>query len=374
MSAETALVCDMDGYFLATIHDMAVVESFCGEHRIEAQSLRALRNDFYKKHLGSDIALQRLPEEWRAFFRSTFPFHVLSLAERHDSDQDATTKLVLRASDGELVETVILRMTSGRTSVCLSTQVGCAGGCTFCATGRLGLRRNLAASEILDQLASANRIVHGEGRRVRNVMFMGMGEPFHNTAALEDAIEVMESPACFGMSPRRFLVSTFGIPHALVSFSRAHPQVRLAVSLHTARQDVRARLMPVAARHSLGELREAILQAGNTQHQDIMLEYAMLLQVNDTAEDLAALAEFVAGLPAWVNLIEYNPLAGIDELTGSDERAFRMFEEELRRRGIWVTRRRSLGRGIRAACGQLARANRSRGALQPAVPGRARNS
>lgn len=341
---------------------MAAVESFCRTHCIEPQSLRALRNAFYKKRLDEDIALQHLPDEWRACFRSTFPLHVLSLAERHDSLQDATTKLVLRAADGELVETVILRMTSGRTSLCLSTQVGCAGGCTFCATGRLGLKRNLEAAEILDQLVLANRIIESEGRRVRNVMFMGMGEPFHNAAAVADAITVLESPRCFAMSPHRLLISTFGIPHALVSFARVHPQIRVAVSLHTACQDVRTRLMPMAARYPLNELREAIQHAGDAQRQDIMLEYAMLSQVNDGGEDLAALVDFVTGLPAWVNLIEYNAVAGTDELTGSSEEAFRMFEEELRRAGIWVTRRRSLGRDIRAACGQLARARGEGGA------------
>jgi 23S rRNA (adenine2503-C2)-methyltransferase len=344
---------------VATIHDMDEVEMFFRERRIERDLLRGLRNDFYKKHLDCHIAVQRLPEEWRAPFRLTFPFHPLTLAECQESRQDGTTKLVLSTGDGELVETVVLRMSSGRTSLCLSTQIGCAAGCVFCATGKLGLRRNLEASEILDQLALANRLLAAEGRRLRNVMFMGMGEPFHNLDAVEEAIAVMLSPACFAMSPRRLLISTFGIPDTFVSFAQAHPQVRLALSLHSARQEIRARLMPVAARHSLADLREAILEAGRIQGQDTMLEYAMLAGVNDTQESLGALMAFVRGLPAWVNLIEYNPLGREDGLQGSEEKAFVMFEEELKQAGIWVTRRRSLGRGIDAACGQLARATRA---------------
>ena len=142
-----------------------------------------MRNAFYKKHRSAEAALAELPETERARLPAEVEFHPFALESRHDSQVDGATKLIFRTAQDLLIETVILRMTSGRTALCVSTQVGCAAHCDFCATGKMGIARNLSAAEILDQLVQANQLLAAEDRSVRNLVFMGMGEPFHNEAA-----------------------------------------------------------------------------------------------------------------------------------------------------------------------------------------------
>jgi len=340
---------------MRSVHDTAEIEAWFRERGIDLQQLRLLRNDFYKRRLPWEEAVRHVPAPVRGEFLAEFAFHTLALDARRDSRTDDASKLVFAAADGSRLEAVILRARSGRTTLCLSCQVGCAGSCTFCATGRMGFVRQLSAAEILDQITPADRIAAAEGRRIRNLVFMGMGEPFHNETNLDRALDVMLSPKCFDISPKRVMVSTIGVPDAMVRFAGRHPDVRLAVSLHSARQTLREELMPLARTHRLEQLREAVAEVARIQRQDVMIEYLLLQGLTDGDQDLAALRTFLTGLPVWVNLIAYNPVDGAPGLTGSSAEVRDRFAEELKASGLLVMTRRSLGRDIAAACGQLAR-------------------
>jgi 23S rRNA (adenine2503-C2)-methyltransferase len=354
---------------MPSIHDRSGVDELARRHKIDGYRLRRLRNAFYKKHLPAEAALAELNPGERAALAGQVEFHALVLESRHDSRLDGATKLVLCTASGLLVETVILRLTSGRTALCVSTQVGCAARCDFCATGKMGLVRNLSAAEILDQLVHAAKLVAAEGRRVRNVVFMGMGEPFHNEDQLHAALDVLIDRSCFHLHPRRVLISSVGIPPAMVRCARRYPDVRQALSLHSAREEARRQLMPISARYSLAELRTALEQVTVIQQHEVMIEYLLLADVNDTPADAEALIEYLRRIPVHVNLIPYNPIEGAGHLVGSDRARRDAFSLALKRAGLPVTTRYSLGADIAAACGQLVRQeNRARTASLP-LPG-----
>ena len=340
---------------MVSIHDFDGVEQWRRRHKLDRQCLRRFRTAFYKKHTDATAALCELPEVARADFAKEIQFHGLRLAGRCDSQRDGATRLVFGTSQELLLETVILRMTSGRTALCVSTQVGCAANCDFCATGKMGIARNLAAAEILDQLVQAQQLLTVEGRHVRNLVFMGMGEPFHNEEQLHSALEVLTDSRAFNLNPRRIMISTVGIPAAMVRCARRWPELRLALSLHSARADVRQRLMPIAARHTLSELRDSLQQVTAIQQHEVMIEYLLLADVNDSAADARALADYLRGIDVHINLIPYNPIAESPHLVPSDAGRRAAFSAALKAEGFPVTTRYSLGADIAAACGQLVR-------------------
>ena len=199
-----------------SIYDRPTIERLRAELKFEPRRLRALRTAFCKKFLGAEAALGELPEEVRSEFAARTEFHRLEIAERRDSELDGATKLVLRTASGFLIESVIMRTGTGRVSLCVSSQVGCAAACQFCATGQMGIAKSLSAAEILDQVVLAGELMNVEDRRVRNIVFMGMGEPFHNEAAVYEAIGALLAPEMFHHTPGRILVSTVGIPEAMI--------------------------------------------------------------------------------------------------------------------------------------------------------------
>ncbi|MDF1702194.1 MAG: 23S rRNA (adenine(2503)-C(2))-methyltransferase RlmN, partial [Planctomycetota bacterium] len=270
---------------------------------------------------------------------------------------DGASKLVFATEDKLRIETVILRVLTGRTALCVSSQVGCAADCAFCATGKLGLRRGLRAGEILDQLVQANALLREEGRRVRNIVFMGMGEPFHNEAALHETLTALSHVEGFDHSLRHVSVSTVGIPDAMVRCAESFPRVRLALSLHSAREATRQKIIPLARRFPLSTLREAVIAVTRMQQQSVMLEYLLLAEVNDSAEELAALIAWARGLDVHINLVPYNPLPGAAEsgLQRTPRAQREAFSEALKAEGFPVTMRYSLGADVTAACGQLVR-------------------
>src|SRR6185369_4466806 len=194
----------------------------------------------------------------------------LAVAEAHDSQVDGATKLVLRTQAGYAIESVIMRTGTGRVSLCVSSQIGCAAACHFCATGQMGIAKSLSAAEILDQVVLAGERMQAEGRSIRNIVFMGMGEPFHNEEAVYDAVATLLAPEMFHHTPGRILISTVGIPDAMVRCARRSPEVNLALSLHSVRQKVRERLIPLAAKYRLDDLREAIARVNQIQNTTLM--------------------------------------------------------------------------------------------------------
>jgi 23S rRNA (adenine2503-C2)-methyltransferase len=263
---------------------------------------------------------------------------------------------VLRTGDDCLIESVILRTGTGRVAFCISSQVGCAAACHFCGSGRMGLARNLSYEEILDQLVHAGELARREGRRVRNVVFMGMGEPFHNEEQLYAAIDGLLAAELFHHPPNRVLISTVGIPDAMIRCAGRHPQVQLALSLHAVRPAVRESMIPLAARYPLDEIRAAVLDVNAIQGRPLMIEYLLLRGLNDSEEDAAALIQYLEGLCVHVNLIPYNAIEGVPHLSATGRSAREAFAAVLRAAGLPTTIRYSLGGDIAAACGQLVHA------------------
>ncbi|MFA7256698.1 MAG: 23S rRNA (adenine(2503)-C(2))-methyltransferase RlmN [Kiritimatiellales bacterium] len=312
------------------------------------------RRNFLNAYLKKALPPEKCPEPAPQFFQT------LELLERHDSKTDGATKLVFRTTsalsevegqtDQYRIEAVILRIASGRTSLCISSQVGCAADCQFCATGKLGFIRNLSAAEMLDQVLLAKRLLREEGRTLRNVVVMGMGEPLRNEQNLFQCLETLRDPRFFNLSENHLLVSTVGIPAAMTRFAARFPNIQLALSLHSARQEVRERIMPVAKFHTLEKLREIFPMLGKN---GFMIEYLMLKGINDGPEDLAALIDFLCGTNAHINLIQFNAYPGSPfEPVAEDAR--KAFGDELKKAGFKTTLRYSLGDDIAAACGQLA--------------------
>lgn len=322
-----------------SVYDIQALETLCRDpHR-----LKLFRNAFFKKALPFGECLAKAPE-----LAGKITFQILELLERHDSQRDGATKLVFRTEDERKIEAVILRIASGRTSLCISSQVGCAADCQFCATGRLGFKRNLTAAEMLDQVLLAKRLLREEGRTLRNVVVMGMGEPLRNEENLFQCLETLRDPRFFNLSEGHLMVSTVGIPDAMIRFAARFPKIQLALSLHSARQEVRERIMPVAKVQTLEKLKAVIPSLG-----EFMVEVLLLKGVNDGPEDIAALIEFLRGTKAHINLIQFNahPCAQFEPVSEETRKAF---ADELKRAGFKVTLRYSLGDDIAAACGQLA--------------------
>jgi 23S rRNA (adenine2503-C2)-methyltransferase len=343
---------------MISIYDIEAIEALRIRHAIQPHRMKLFRNALFKNAMAWDEAVSTLPETVRNEFSQNIDPLALELAERHDSELDGASKLIFKTPDHHLIESVVLRPKSGRTSICISSQVGCACYCSFCATGLMGFTRNLTAAEILEQVTQANRMIKPEGRTIRNVVFMGMGEPLLNFEQVFKSVEFLRAAEFFNLSDSRITVSTVGIPHAMERFSEILPEVQLALSLHSARQEVRERLMPQARTYPLEILREALIKAA--QHGKVMIEYLMLAGVNDGEEDFQALASFLRGIPAHINLIPFNAFSG-SNLYGTPEEERKIFSDRLKKAGFDTTLRYSLGADIAAACGQLVQHKRSSG-------------
>jgi len=278
-----------------------------------------------------------------------------------ESDDGKAIKWRLESQEHrDACETVLLLPRPSRATVCISSQIGCAVGCTFCATGRMGLVRQLTTNEILEQVLWARMQLHTRtshaSRRIhlRNVVFMGMGEPLHNDASVHDAIAYLIADQGFGFSPRHITLSTVGIPSKMVETARRFPRLRIALSLHAADSELRRRLVPRAT-HDLESLRGAIQEINAIDREGpVWIEYALIAGVNDSLEHAEGLAEFCRELRVEINVIPYNPSAAEGERYQAPELAVQdAFVGSLRDRGIFTTLRNSLGRSIQAACGQL---------------------
>ena len=336
-----------------SIYDSVSVDRLRAEFRIEPQRIRRLRTAFFKKSLGPEAALAAIPTEQRLAVRQQLKFRTLTVERRYDSKLDGATKILFRTAQGYLIETVILRSGSGRTSLCVSSQVGCAANCDFCATGKMGIAHDLSAAEMLDQIVVAGELLAEEGRRVRNIVFMGMGEPFHNEQALYETVSALLDPRMFHHTPGRILISSVGIPEAMIRSAGRFPEVHLALSLHSACQEFRQQIIPLAARYSLAELRKALERINQIQRCSVMIEYLMLAGRNDSADDAHKLVEWLNGLRVHVNLIPFNPIQAAPHLKSTARAGRDAFATILKSAGYTTTIRYSLGADIAAACGQL---------------------
>ncbi|MEE9608025.1 MAG: 23S rRNA (adenine(2503)-C(2))-methyltransferase RlmN [Myxococcota bacterium] len=294
--------------------------------------------------LGQDLRA-RLAEEWAA--------RALDVVASERS-ADGTVKAVLRAADDARIESVLIPE-DRRTTLCVSTQVGCPLACSFCATGALGFRRNLSTAEIVDQVCRMRELLEGE-RVITNVVFMGMGEPLLNLPAVCEAARILLHPRAFAFAPRRVTVSTVGVVPQLRPLLESVP-VNLAVSLHATSDEVRERLVPLNRRFPLGELLGALRELRElglvTARRPVFFEYTLISGVNDSRRDARRLAPLLEGIPAKLNLIPMNPHPD-SPLRPATPEAVDAFLRELAASDLTVTLRRSRGADIAAACGQLA--------------------
>ncbi len=303
----------------------------------------------YARRTNSFSGMTDLPRGLRAELERDF-FLLAPQRVEVQRSWDGTRKLLLAFPDGAAVESVLIP-DAPRLTLCLSSQVGCGMGCAFCATARLGLRRNLHGAEILAQVLVA--LEHLDpGERLTNVVFMGMGEPLANYDSLLQAIEVLLAEWGFGLSGRRITVSTVGLLPQMRRLVSETP-VQLAVSLTGTSEEQRAQLMPISRRYPLQELLDTCRSLPLPQRRRITFEYVLLAGVNDSMGDAERLATLLRGLRAKVNLIPWNPFPGV-EFRRPTEAAVRAFQERLLSRGLLATVRRSRGRDVQAACGQLA--------------------
>jgi 23S rRNA (adenine2503-C2)-methyltransferase len=261
---------------------------------------------------------------------------------------DGTLKVLLGLEDGLTVESVLIP-DRNRLTACLSTQVGCRMGCTFCMTGRTGFRRNLEPDEIVSQLYSLRAAV---SRRITNVVLMGMGEPFDNAGAVSEALDILTDDHGECIGSRKITVSTIGLPGTIGEFASLPGQYGLAVSLHSAVQETRESLVPAARALPLPLLKSDLVSYAEAKGRRVTLEYCLIRGVNDSIEQAGELARFTRNLPCKLNLLTYNRIQGIDLEPPPEERV-RRFVDYLYPRCPAVTLRRSRGADIAAACGQL---------------------
>lgn len=270
-----------------------------------------------------------------------------------DSGAAYSEKALITFSDGISVETVLMRNRDGRHTICLSSQAGCPLGCAFCATGEGGFSRNLSAEEIVQQFIFwARRLkMESQGEKIDNVVFMGMGEPFLNYDQFIKAVKILHDPEKFNLGSRRMSVSTAGIVEGIKKLGSEKLQINLAISLHAPFDSLRQQLMPVAQKYPLASLFKAADEYIRKTGRRVMFEYIMIRNINDGEDDADALIPLMKKPLYLLNLIPYNPTG---KFQASSPGRIEAFKEKLEAAGVAVTQRHSQGRGIAAACGQLA--------------------
>ena len=309
----------------------------------------------YKKRVNSFAEMTDLPQALRAKLAHDFSFDKIDVV-RVLGSTDTTRKFLFRLSDGNLIESVLIPaspalygLPSDRRTICLSTQVGCAYGCKFCASGLDGWKRNLRPDEIVNQIMA---VEEQSGERIDNIVFMGMGEPLANYDNLMRAIQIINAPWGISIGARHITISTSGLVPQIRKLAEQPLQIRLAVSLHGATDDVRSSIMPVNRKYNLSALLEACRYFTSRKKQQITFEYILIAKVNDSEEQARELAKHARALEAKVNLIPYNKVEGLDWARPSTDRQKR-FLAVLRAAGVRATLRREKGDDIAAACGQL---------------------
>ncbi|HTX58104.1 MAG TPA: 23S rRNA (adenine(2503)-C(2))-methyltransferase RlmN [Verrucomicrobiae bacterium] len=328
-------------------------EEFARLHELKGYRLKQLYRAGAKE-LAADVSeVTTLPKELRAALAGRgMTFSSVEPVVLQRSVDGQTTKGLFRLHDGKEIEAVLMEHRGDRTTVCISSQAGCAFACAFCSTGQAGFSRNLTATEIFDQARFFARELAARGKRITNVVFMGMGEPFHNYETVMDAVALLNDPNGFGLGHRHITISTVGLVDKIDRFSEEGLQVNLAISLHAPNETVRSSFMPVNRKFSLRELMDACERYVARTNRKVFFEYVMLEGVNDSLECARELAALMRGHLYHVNLIPYNATPDAP-FAGSPDARIWAFAEVLDAAGVPTTVRRNMGRDIAAACGQL---------------------
>ncbi len=312
----------------------------------------------WKKEVETFDEFTNLPKELREKLKEKFYIPAMKVYEIKNAS-DGTRKVAFELTDKQIIEGVLIP-SGNRVTACISSQVGCNVGCKFCATGKMGFFRNLSTGEIVFQVKKLNRLSEEfYGRKLTNIVFMGMGEPLLNYKNVIKASKILTTDEGIGMSPRRITLSTVGITDKIIQLGKDKVKFNLAVSLHSADEIIRTNLIPVNKQHNLKKLQRAIFFFHKQTGNRVTIEYLLMKNVNDKIDDAKKLAAFCKAFPCKINLIEYNPVEGIpfrkpDPITTE---AFKAFLES---KNLIVNIRRSRGKDIDAACGQLATKIKSR--------------
>jgi 23S rRNA (adenine2503-C2)-methyltransferase len=313
---------------------------------------RQLREWVYDKVVTDPALMTNLAVRDRELVRDKVDFCTAEITASQLSS-DGTRKLLLTWPDGSSAETVMIPDGDRRTA-CVSSQVGCPVGCKFCASGINGVKGNLTAHQIVEQIFRLNMILHPSGERVTNVVFMGMGEPLANYSNVIQAVRVLHDPGCLNIGARRITISTVGVPAKMRELAREELPLNLAISLHAPNEPLRKQLIPWAEHFALGEILDAARFYFDKTGREITLEYILLSGVNDQPQHARDLARLCKTLRANVNLIRYNNVEGLPFVRPKSDDVVR-FQEVLRSNGVNAHVRKSRGRDIDAACGQLRR-------------------
>ncbi len=331
--------------------DLALALVEMGEKKFRAKQIHEW---LWVKGARSFEQMTNLSKNLRENLKKHFVINAVTI-DKVQKSNDGTIKSRFRLHDGHLIESVLIPVVAdNRFTVCVSSQVGCSLTCTFCATGRMKRVRNLDAAEIFDQVVLVNeQAMETFGHPLTNIVYMGMGEPLLAYKNVLESIERITSPDGLGMSPRRITVSTAGIAKMIKKLADDEVRFNLALSLHAADDEKRNEIMPINEQNNLAVLLESLVYFYQNTKNKISYEYIAFQNFNDTIEDAANLAKMCRHFPVKINIIEYNPIDGAPFLKSSEQNIDR-FAQYLKDRGITVTVRRSRGRDIDAACGQLA--------------------
>jgi 23S rRNA (adenine2503-C2)-methyltransferase len=335
-------------------HDLAELELSELEQALESLGhprfhARQLFQWVHKRGVTDFAGMTDLGRDLRSMLAASFRIVTPELV-RKETSSDGTTKFLLRLEDGQLIESVYIPDTPANT-FCVSTQVGCAMKCGFCLTGKMGIIRNLTAGEIAGQVRVLVRELHMLQSRF-NIVLMGMGEPLHNYDAVMKALRMLADDHGLSVNPRRVTLSTVGVLPALERLATEPLMPNLAISLHATTEEQRDLLVPINRKYGLKELLDACRRFPVKRRERITFEYVMLKDVNDSDDDARRLVRLLNGIKAKVNLLPLNEAAGIPYERPSDARVNR-FAQIVAERGVTVSVRKSRGRDIRAACGQL---------------------
>ena len=329
--------------------------AWTAERGLPAYRAAQIRQWLFQRRAGAWEAMTDLPKALRTELAARFRLWSTTVV-RHSKSGDGSEKLLLGLADGGQIECVLLRDETRRT-ICISTQVGCGMGCVFCASGLDGVDRNLTVGEIVEQMLLLQRLL-GPEERLSHIVVMGMGEPLANLDRLLTALEWAHRDDGLGISQRRITISTVGLPLAIDRLARHEANYRLAISLHAPNDALRNELVPVNKTLGIGAIMAAADRYFEVSGRRLTFEYVLLAELNDLPEHARELARVIGGREALLNVIPYNPVAGLPYGTPSPERR-QAFRAILEASGIRVKFRHRKGNRIDAACGQLRRSQQS---------------
>lgn len=341
---------------MRSIYDMTMsdLQSYLSEKGMKPFHAKQIFRWLYDKRITDFESMSDISHKMIDVLKEDFYFDTLKIKD-HQISRDGTEKYLFELADGALIESVLMIFDYGN-SACLSSQVGCNMGCTFCASGLLKKQRDLSCGEIVCQALMIQNRLDEKGERLGNIVVMGTGEPFDNYDNVMKAMSIINDPYGLEIGSRHISISTCGIVPMIRRFAEEQLQYNLAISLHAPNDELRSRLMPVNRAYPLKELFDALRYYSQLNNRRLTFEYLLLKGVNDSLEEARQIRDLLKGLNAYINLIPYNEVKEKDYVTSDDENALR-FYDLLKKNGVAVTLRQKKGDDIDAACGQL-RANK----------------